>query len=209
MTTRRDNLRRLTLLSLSVVGGTRSLPVGATAYLEPTEALKILAPAGASFERANVEIDASTLARIAAAAQRRPPRGFRPDCWIIRTGATRAGWVVFDRVVGKYELIDYAVGFASGGEITGVEILAYRESHGAEIRNARWRGQFVGRAGPAQIRFEDDIRNITGATLSSRHITEGVQRLSALVSLVLNVAPNPAPNPAPNLAPNLVPKARE
>ena len=60
-------------------------------------------------------------------------------------------------------------------------MLVYRESHGAEIRTPAWRRQFEGRKGPSQIRFGDDIRNISGATLSCQHVTEGVQRLSALV----------------------------
>lgn len=66
-----------------------------------------------------------------------------------------------------------------------MEVTAYRESHGAEIRNAAWRRQFSGRKGPGQLRFGDDIRNISGATLSCQHVTEGVQRLSALLALLL------------------------
>jgi hypothetical protein len=34
------------------------------------------------------------------------------------------------------------------------------------------------------MRFADDIKNISGATLSCQHVTEGVQRLSALVGLM-------------------------
>ena len=97
----------------------------------------------------------------------------------------RIGWVLVDHVVGKYEFIDYAAGFDAKGAATGVEILVYRESHGAEIRNAAWRRQFAGARGPAQLRFNDDIRNISGATLSCQHLTEGVQRLSALAQLLV------------------------
>jgi hypothetical protein len=32
------------------------------------------------------------------------------------------------------------------------------------------------------MRFADDIRNISGATLSCQHVTEGMQRLSALAA---------------------------
>jgi Na+-transporting NADH:ubiquinone oxidoreductase subunit NqrC len=64
----------------------------------------------------------------------------------------------------------------------GLEILAYRESHGAEIKQTAWRKQFAGKKGPAAMRFADDIRNISGATLSCQHVTEGMQRLSALAA---------------------------
>jgi Na+-transporting NADH:ubiquinone oxidoreductase subunit NqrC len=65
-----------------------------------------------------------------------------------------------------------------------MEVLAYRESHGAEIKQSAWRKQFVGKKGPGTMRFADDIRNISGATLSCQHVTEGMQRLSALAALV-------------------------
>jgi Na+-translocating ferredoxin:NAD+ oxidoreductase RnfG subunit len=108
------------------------------------------------------------------------PPGYAPKAWLARSGEALQGWVLFDRVVGKYELIDYAAGFNPQGQLTGVEVLVYRESHGAEIRTPAWRRQFEGRKGPSQVRFGDDIRNISGATLSCQHVTEGVQRLSAL-----------------------------
>ena len=52
------------------------------------------------------------------------------------------------------------------------------------MRQAQWRAQFKGRKGPQSLRFADDIRNVSGATLSCQHLTEGVQRLSALVQLL-------------------------
>lgn len=178
MPSRRVVLRRIagaTLAATAVPWGGRTF---AAVYLQRDEALKLLAPTASAFERRPITLDAAALA---SATGTRTPRTFKPECWAARTDAALVGWVLFDHVIGKYELIDYAVGFAPSGAIAGVEIVAYRESHGAEIRNARWRGQFVGRSRPESMRFDEDIRNISGATLSSRHVTEGVQRLSALV----------------------------
>src|SRR4051812_32193760 len=45
------------------------------------------------------------------------------------------GWFVIDKVLGKHELITYAVALDGVGAIRGVEILEYRESHGGEIRD--------------------------------------------------------------------------
>ena len=59
-------------------------------------------------------------------------------------------------------------------------MLEYRESHGGEIRNARWLAQFAGRRSPEALRFRTDIKNIAGATLSSEHVTAGVRRILAL-----------------------------
>ena len=58
-----------------------------------------------------------------------------------------------------------------------IEILDYRETHGGEIRLAAWRRQFVGKTAQAPVKLDQDIKNISGATLSSKHITGGVKRL--------------------------------
>lgn len=66
------------------------------------------------------------------------------------------------------------------GEIRALEIMAYRESHGGEVRNPQWRGQFLHRSQLSQLEFRANIKNISGATLSSEHVTQGVRWLVAL-----------------------------
>ena len=61
-----------------------------------------------------------------------------------------------------------------------LEVLVYRESHGDAIRLPAWRGQFVGKRSGDLVRLDTDIRNVSGATLSCRHVTEGVRRLLLL-----------------------------
>jgi Na+-translocating ferredoxin:NAD+ oxidoreductase RnfG subunit len=181
--------KRRTILQGAALGGLASVWTSASfaaVYMDIEQARKILLPQAASFEPWPVAIDAQSAGAIAAATQSRVPAGWQPAGWVgLDAQGQRAGFVLSDHVTGKYELIDYAVGFAVDGAVTGVEVLAYRESHGGEIRNAAWRKQFTGRKGPAQMRFGDDIRNISGATLSCEHVTQGIQRLSALVSLQL------------------------
>jgi Na+-transporting NADH:ubiquinone oxidoreductase subunit NqrC len=55
----------------------------------------------------------------------------------------------------------------------------YRESYGYEIRNIEWRNQFVGKTAADPLKLGRDIHIISGATLSSRHIADGVKRLLA------------------------------
>lgn len=91
------------------------------------------------------------------------------------------GHVVADGVIGKFELIDYAVAVAGDGRIRSVDVLNYRESHGYEIKLPAWRKQFVGKGASAPLRVGDDIANISGATLSCGHVTDGVRHLVALL----------------------------
>ncbi|MGZ5179435.1 MAG: FMN-binding protein [Ramlibacter sp.] len=178
--------RRRTLGRGAALGAAAALwntRVFAAVYMDIEQARKALLPQAASFQLLPLALDAQAIAQ---ASGTRVPPGWRPAAWAgLDAQGQRVGFVLADQVVGKYELIDYAAGFGLDGSVTQVEVLAYRESHGAEIRNLAWRKQFAGRKGPAQMRFGDDIRNISGATLSCQHVTEGVQRLAAIVQTQL------------------------
>ena len=100
--------------------------------------------------------------------------------WKAQAGSQVIGLFVFDRVIGKHLYIDYAVALDPGGRIRSVEILQYRESYGGEIRSPSWLAQFVGKSSSSALQVGSDIRNISGATLSSQHVTEGVKRIMAI-----------------------------
>lgn len=151
--------------------------VVAADYLTVEEACRVLFPDARGFTpRA---LDEAAL----AAAPRRagaPAWPAPPAVWTARGDEGLLGHVVVDRAIGKHEFITYAVGVSTDGVVQGVEILSYKESYGGEVRNARWRRQFAGRRRDPLPRFTVDIKNITGATLSCRHVTEGVRRVLAL-----------------------------
>ena len=95
------------------------------------------------------------------------------------------GWLVIDKVLGKHEMITYAVALTAKGAVKQVEILEYNESYGAQVRDAAWRQQFSGKTVNSPVALNQDIKNISGATLSSKHITDGVNRILQLHDLVL------------------------
>ena len=99
--------------------------------------------------------------------------------------ASGGGWFILDEVVGKHEFITYAVGLYADGSVKQIEIVDYRESYGYEVRNADWRKQFTGKTSAAPLKLEQDIHNISGATLSARHVTDGVKRVLATYAIAL------------------------
>jgi hypothetical protein len=101
-------------------------------------------------------------------------------CWAARGQSGLLGYAFSDAVIGKHLLVDYMLAVSPSGEILRLEILSYRESYGGEIRNASWRKQFHGLGPTTPPRFQREIANIGGATLSCRHVTEGVCRLLRL-----------------------------
>ncbi len=99
--------------------------------------------------------------------------------------ASSGGYFIVDEVIGKHELITYAVGINPDGIIRQIEIIDYREAYGYEVRQKRWRRQFIGKTAASSLKLNQDIKNITGATLSCRHVTEGVKRILALYDTIL------------------------
>src|SRR6266478_9232555 len=99
--------------------------------------------------------------------------------WKAQSGGTVLGLFVVDHVIGKHLYIDYAVALDPTGRVMRVEILQYRESYGGEVREPGWLGQFVGKTSSSPLKVGSDIRNISGATLSSLHVAEGVKRILA------------------------------
>jgi Na+-translocating ferredoxin:NAD+ oxidoreductase RnfG subunit len=95
------------------------------------------------------------------------------------------GWFIVDEVVGKHEYITYAAGLTADGSVKQIEIMDYRETYGGQIRDQKWRVQFVGKTSKSTLKLDSDIKNISGATLSCRHITDGVKRLLAFYEIAL------------------------
>lgn len=163
----------------------------ATEYLSIDAAQQAIFPKADSFTQVVIaQQSPQQLQALVAQSGPQPPHG------VIRIWkATRAGVVLghlfVDEVIGKENLITYAVGIDADGTVHGLEILTYRESHGGEIRNPAWRSQFDHRKGLEQLRFGADIKNISGATLSSEHVTQGVRWLAALWQSALR-PPTPA-----------------
>ena len=169
------------VLAAAVAAAIAPTSAFAVDYLSAEQAAKLMFPDADGFETRNVALDAARLRELDAQGIRA-----RSAHWSVRVarkaGAT-LGFVVADDVIGKVELISYAVGIALDGSVKQVEILAYRESHGFEIRLPAWRRQFVGKGSGSALRVGEDIANISGATLSCTHVTDGVRRIVAVVAL--------------------------
>ena len=171
---------RLAATTLAIVA---AAPTSAYAidYLSADQAAKLIFPDADRFEPRELTLAAAQMQQLDAQGVKA-----RSAHWSLRAarrGDSTLGYVVVDEVIGKVELITYAVGLAASGEVKQIEILSYRESHGFEVRLPAWRKQFVGKDASAPLRVGDDIANISGATLSCSHVTEGVRRIVAVIDL--------------------------
>jgi Na+-translocating ferredoxin:NAD+ oxidoreductase RnfG subunit len=98
----------------------------------------------------------------------------------------QSDWFIVDQVIGKHENIDLAVTLDIEGKVTGIEVLTYRETYGDQIMHPKWRAQFYGKDASEHLSLDEQIRNISGATLSCAHVTDGINRLTQTWAIVLS-----------------------
>jgi Na+-translocating ferredoxin:NAD+ oxidoreductase RnfG subunit len=164
---------------LGVPAALIAAPAYATSYLTIAEAQQLMFP-GVRLTESVVRLSPEQQQAIAARA------GVPiPDAQLRLWRAPDGGLFIVDEVIGKHERIGYALGLNADGSVRAVEILDYREAYGWEVRNAKWRQQFVGKTAADPVAVDRDIRHISGATLSSRHVTDGVRRLLATYAIAL------------------------
>ena len=151
-------------------------PAGALAvdYMNAEQAQKLMFAQADAFEVREIPLDAAISQQLAAAGVK--PQAPRLQVRLARQGGTLLGYFLVDEVIGKFERITYAVGINPDGSVRQIEVLSYRESHGHEIRLPAWRKQFVGKTASSPLQVGEDIANISGATLSCTHVTEGIRR---------------------------------
>jgi Na+-transporting NADH:ubiquinone oxidoreductase subunit NqrC len=171
----------LTLLA----AGAATAPAFATQYLSPEQAQKLMFPEADSFRNEPLALTSAQMEQVQALSGL-PARSVQWRVVAAMKAGSLLGYVVLDDVVGKFELISYAVGINPDASIRQVEILTYRESHGGEVRLPAWRKQFAGKtAKGGALAIGHGIANISGATLSCTHLTDGVRRIAAIAQVAL------------------------
>lgn len=155
----------------------------AVQYLTVEQVQQLMFPGAAKFDSIALQLTPEQQKQLAAQDAVLAPH--EPRVWQVTGANGRPGYLFVHEVIGRQELITYAVAIGKDGKVKQVEILDYRESHGYEVRNPRWRQQFVGKAYGDKLRLDEDIVNISGATLSCRHVADGIRRLVALYHIAL------------------------
>ena len=154
-------------------------PAHAVQYLTIEQAQRLCFAEATTFEPADVKLTREQM-RAIEKDSRVDVREATEKVWRVLKGTTFLGWFIEDQVVGKHEFITWALALNADGSVRQIEILDYRETYGHEIRNPKWREQFVGKTRGAPLKLDKDIKNNSGATLSHRHLTRRGPRPPAL-----------------------------
>ncbi len=161
-----------------------SVSAHATQYMAVEQAQKLMYGPGAQFVRQDLRLEKATAKEIEKISGVKV-RVAEVPLWQVNENGRLSGYFIIDEVIGKHELITYAIALDPGGAVRQIEILEYRENYGSQIRYPQWKAQFVGKTSADPVTLERDIQNISGATLSCRHVTEGVKRILATYDAVL------------------------
>lgn len=135
---------------------------------------------GATIARSSVQLDPSQVASIARQAGSPVSASFQ--YYVVRVGTSAVGYAIVDDVRGKTQPITYALYVGRDLVVKDLEVLVYREPYGGEVRYEAFRQQFRGATPQRQLRVGNDIRNISGATISSNAVTRGVKRLMSTLA---------------------------
>jgi Na+-translocating ferredoxin:NAD+ oxidoreductase RnfG subunit len=97
----------------------------------------------------------------------------------VSRGGALLGFAQVRNVRGKELPITYLVATDSADALRDIDILVYREPYGGEVAYDPWRKQFRGKTAGAPLQVGKDIRNISGATISSNAVTRAVRKTLA------------------------------
>ena len=100
--------------------------------------------------------------------------------YIAKTGEHVDGYAILDEENGQHLPISFAIKLSPGGAVERQEIMVYRERYGDEVRDPRFRQQFVGKTAADPLRPGEEVIAVSGATISSRAMALGVRRALVL-----------------------------
>ena len=84
------------------------------------------------------------------------------------------GYAFIDKAPSKTDEFDYLILLDKDLVIAKAKLLIYREDYGSEIGSRRWLKQFIGKTGKDKLKYERDIRAISGATISAHSMTRAI-----------------------------------
>ena len=100
--------------------------------------------------------------------------------YIASTGGHIDGYALIDDELGQTEPITFGVKLSPDGVVERTEVLIYREPRGDEVRSKHFLDQMRGKTVNKPCRAGVDIDAVSGATISSHSLANGVRRALVL-----------------------------
>ena len=109
--------------------------------------------------------------------------------YTVKDNGRIAGYVFEDQVIGKWGPIHYAVSLSPDGKIIEVTVLDYQEIRGKPVAKNRFLKQYKNKTVQNPLKLRKDIDGVTGATISSRSLTDGVRKILYIFEMIKDSLP--------------------
>ena len=159
---------------------------GTTVYLTVEQAPKTVFPEADQFERKDIPVTPELNRKLRQMVSPAKPTIWEPFymTFVARKGNEIIGYAVICEEIGKHRPITFIVGVTPDGRVKDAALMMYREPQGSEVRHRGFLAQFAGKTIENPIMQHQDIRNVSGATLSVRAMTRGVRKALAVILAV-------------------------
>ena len=115
------------------------------------------------------------------------PSSFGKDNFFeIKVDRKLLGYAYVSKAPSKTDEFDYLVLLDKNLTVLKAKVLIYREDYGGEIGSKRWLKQFIGKTQNDQLKYQEDIVAISGATISVRSITSAMDNLMQSLKILHN-----------------------
>lgn len=106
------------------------------------------------------------------------PSAFGADNFFeIKSKGKLIGYAYVSKAPSKTDEFDYLVLLDTELIVKKAKVLVYREDYGGEIGSKRWLQQFIGKTQNDELKYQDNIVAISGATISVRSMTSAMNDL--------------------------------
>jgi Na+-translocating ferredoxin:NAD+ oxidoreductase RnfG subunit len=133
-------------------------------YLREADAPRAMFPASTAATRKTLALSDSELVAIGRLLGRQIQAKTYPYLEV-RNDRGPLGVIFMLDVIGQTQPITFAVAVTKDGAVEDVRVMVYRETHGEEIEDRRFRKQFVGKRVNDPIAIGKNIDAISGATI--------------------------------------------
>lgn len=152
-------------------------------YLRESEAPRVLFPESTGSGQKTLELSDAELHALSRKLERQIELRRYKYLEVSNQAGTLGSIFVLD-VIGQSQPITFAVGVAKDGSVRDLQVMVYREPHGEEVREARFRRQFNGKRLSDPLVLGKDIDAISGATISSRSAAYATRKALALAEIL-------------------------
>lgn len=155
-----------------------AVPLEARVLMSQKKALALAFPAGVDVERRTAYLSAEQRLKAQAASRVKVDASVW-TYYVGRSSTGVSGYAYFETHVVRTSPETFMVVVDPDGSARSVELLAFHEPEDY-LPHRRWLDQFPGRRLGDDLLLHRAIRNITGASLTSQALTDGVRRVLAV-----------------------------